>query len=274
MSGPGWTCDVASLSCYRSDTLAAGSAYPPVTLTVSVAANAPGVGDQRRHGARRRHDLRRELLHRQWRAERHRPDHDHPVRPGGHPAGAARPAGAVGDQQPRRRLRPGRQRRQLHADRFQRGQRGPGRGAGHADRLAARRGHPGADVGPGLDLLAGPGDAARLGQPVRARADLLPDRPAGGRRLLPAGHADRRGGEQRPAVGDQHRLGVRRRELRCRHRHRPDHRCSSCPRWWSPARTPPAASRTPRSRRATARRPGTATPSRWPTTATARPAAR
>ena len=41
LSGPGWTCDLASLSCYRSDTLAAGSAYPPVTLTVSVAGNAP-----------------------------------------------------------------------------------------------------------------------------------------------------------------------------------------------------------------------------------------
>ncbi|MGH3405738.1 MAG: hypothetical protein ACRDRJ_25080 [Streptosporangiaceae bacterium] len=41
LSGPGWTCDTASLSCYRSDTLAAGSAYPPVTLTVSVAASAP-----------------------------------------------------------------------------------------------------------------------------------------------------------------------------------------------------------------------------------------
>ena len=41
MSGTGWTCDVAAVTCYRSDALAPGSSYPPVTLTVSVAANAP-----------------------------------------------------------------------------------------------------------------------------------------------------------------------------------------------------------------------------------------
>ncbi|HET7018042.1 MAG TPA: hypothetical protein VFI65_29255, partial [Streptosporangiaceae bacterium] len=41
MSGPGWTCNLAALTCYRGDALAAGSSYPPVTLTVSVAANAP-----------------------------------------------------------------------------------------------------------------------------------------------------------------------------------------------------------------------------------------
>ena len=41
MSGTGWTCDVAAVTCYRSDALAEGSSYPPITLTVSVAANAP-----------------------------------------------------------------------------------------------------------------------------------------------------------------------------------------------------------------------------------------
>jgi exo-1,4-beta-D-glucosaminidase len=41
MSGSGWTCDVAAVTCYREDALAAGSSYPPVTLTVSVAGNAP-----------------------------------------------------------------------------------------------------------------------------------------------------------------------------------------------------------------------------------------
>jgi uncharacterized repeat protein (TIGR01451 family) len=41
MSGTGWTCDAAAVTCYRDDALAAGSSYPPVTLTVSVAANAP-----------------------------------------------------------------------------------------------------------------------------------------------------------------------------------------------------------------------------------------
>jgi hypothetical protein len=41
ISGTGWTCDVAAVTCYRDDALPAGSSYPPVTLTVSVAANAP-----------------------------------------------------------------------------------------------------------------------------------------------------------------------------------------------------------------------------------------
>jgi exo-1,4-beta-D-glucosaminidase len=41
MSGSGWTCDVSAVTCYRSDTLAAGGSYPPVTLAVNVAQNAP-----------------------------------------------------------------------------------------------------------------------------------------------------------------------------------------------------------------------------------------
>ena len=43
MAGPGWTCDVAAVSCTRSDTLAAGASYPPVTLTVNLAGNTPTV---------------------------------------------------------------------------------------------------------------------------------------------------------------------------------------------------------------------------------------
>jgi uncharacterized repeat protein (TIGR01451 family) len=41
LSGPGWTCVLAILSCARSDALAGGASYPPVTLTVSVALSAP-----------------------------------------------------------------------------------------------------------------------------------------------------------------------------------------------------------------------------------------
>jgi uncharacterized repeat protein (TIGR01451 family)/CSLREA domain-containing protein len=41
MSGTGWSCDVATATCVRSDVLAAGSSYPTVTLTVAVASNAP-----------------------------------------------------------------------------------------------------------------------------------------------------------------------------------------------------------------------------------------
>ena len=42
-SGAGWTCGVtgATVTCTRSDALAPGASYPPVTITVNVAANAP-----------------------------------------------------------------------------------------------------------------------------------------------------------------------------------------------------------------------------------------
>ena len=41
LDGPGWTCDGALLACTRSDELDAGSSYPPITLSVNVASNAP-----------------------------------------------------------------------------------------------------------------------------------------------------------------------------------------------------------------------------------------
>src|SRR5262249_41331417 len=41
-SGAGWSCTLGStVSCTRSDTLSPGNSYPPITLTVNVAANAP-----------------------------------------------------------------------------------------------------------------------------------------------------------------------------------------------------------------------------------------
>src|SRR3954454_1311554 len=40
-SGPGWTCTGTTTSrCTRSDVLAPGAAYQPITMTVSVASNA------------------------------------------------------------------------------------------------------------------------------------------------------------------------------------------------------------------------------------------
>jgi uncharacterized repeat protein (TIGR01451 family) len=41
ISGNGWTCTLATLTCTRSTVLAAGASYPVINLTVSVAANAP-----------------------------------------------------------------------------------------------------------------------------------------------------------------------------------------------------------------------------------------
>jgi hypothetical protein len=40
ISGTGWICALGSLSCTRSDVLAAGSSYPAITLTVNVGSNA------------------------------------------------------------------------------------------------------------------------------------------------------------------------------------------------------------------------------------------
>jgi uncharacterized repeat protein (TIGR01451 family) len=39
MSGTGWNCSFAA--CTRSDSLASGSSYPPITVTLNVASNAP-----------------------------------------------------------------------------------------------------------------------------------------------------------------------------------------------------------------------------------------
>ena len=41
ISGTGWTCTLGTLTCTRSDALAASASYPAVTLTVNVASNAP-----------------------------------------------------------------------------------------------------------------------------------------------------------------------------------------------------------------------------------------
>jgi uncharacterized repeat protein (TIGR01451 family) len=41
MAGTGWTCDQVAMSCSRADTLAAGSGYPAITVTVNVRSNAP-----------------------------------------------------------------------------------------------------------------------------------------------------------------------------------------------------------------------------------------
>jgi uncharacterized repeat protein (TIGR01451 family) len=41
LSGAGWNCDLATLTCTRSDALTAGNSYPTIILTVNVASNAP-----------------------------------------------------------------------------------------------------------------------------------------------------------------------------------------------------------------------------------------
>ncbi len=41
ISGTGWTCVLATLTCTRANALAAGASYPAITLTVNVALNAP-----------------------------------------------------------------------------------------------------------------------------------------------------------------------------------------------------------------------------------------
>jgi sugar lactone lactonase YvrE len=41
MAGTGWSCPGGGSACTRSDPLAGGSSYPPITVTVNVASNAP-----------------------------------------------------------------------------------------------------------------------------------------------------------------------------------------------------------------------------------------
>ena len=41
IAGNGWTCTVTTATCTRDDGLAVGASYPPVTVTVNVATNAP-----------------------------------------------------------------------------------------------------------------------------------------------------------------------------------------------------------------------------------------
>lgn len=43
ISGTGWTANLGSLTCTRSDALNADAAYPPITVTVNVSSNAPAV---------------------------------------------------------------------------------------------------------------------------------------------------------------------------------------------------------------------------------------
>jgi uncharacterized repeat protein (TIGR01451 family) len=42
MTGNGWSCDLATLTCSRTDALLGGASYPPITLTVDVSPGAPG----------------------------------------------------------------------------------------------------------------------------------------------------------------------------------------------------------------------------------------
>jgi uncharacterized repeat protein (TIGR01451 family) len=41
MTGTGWSCTLASVTCSRSDALSAAASYPPITLTVGVSPTAP-----------------------------------------------------------------------------------------------------------------------------------------------------------------------------------------------------------------------------------------
>ena len=92
ISGTGWTCTLATLTCTRTDALAAGSSYPAITLTVNLDVNAPssvtniatvsGGGERNTGnstGIRPDNSCNilpdcRENSHRQFRAGRHRED--------------------------------------------------------------------------------------------------------------------------------------------------------------------------------------------------------
>jgi len=43
ITGPGWTTDLGSLTCTRSESLAAGAGYPPITVVVNASTNAAAI---------------------------------------------------------------------------------------------------------------------------------------------------------------------------------------------------------------------------------------
>ena len=63
ISGTGWTCTLATLTCTRADALASGSSYPPITLTVLASARIRriaalrGARQYREHGHHVRADI-------------------------------------------------------------------------------------------------------------------------------------------------------------------------------------------------------------------------
>ncbi|MDQ2946771.1 MAG: hypothetical protein M3Y27_12630 [Acidobacteriota bacterium] len=54
LSGAGWSCQSGATFCSRSDALAPGASYPPLTITVNVDSNAPRTGTQPGRGERGR----------------------------------------------------------------------------------------------------------------------------------------------------------------------------------------------------------------------------
>ena len=60
MSGAGWSCNVGTTTCTTANVLAgSGASYPPITLIVSVAGNAPISVVNLRHGIRRQRGIER-----------------------------------------------------------------------------------------------------------------------------------------------------------------------------------------------------------------------
>ena len=54
MSGPGWVCNVGTLTCTNANVLAAGGSYPDITLTVDVDGQRAHPGDEHGDGVGRR----------------------------------------------------------------------------------------------------------------------------------------------------------------------------------------------------------------------------
>ena len=98
-AGAGWICNISGqdVTCTRSDPLATGQSYPPITLTVNVQPGAPGVRDQCSNGFGRRGRQSDEQLG--YRCHGHYPR----GRPDPH-------------QDPYRQLHPGTDRGDLHRD--------------------------------------------------------------------------------------------------------------------------------------------------------------
>ncbi|MGK4578626.1 hypothetical protein [Kitasatospora sp. HPMI-4] len=85
--GTGWNCTLNTLTCTRSDVLAAGSSYPPITLKVDVSCTTPrqvtntatvtGGGDTATHTATDPTKIKNHQHHEHHERDECREHHDH-----------------------------------------------------------------------------------------------------------------------------------------------------------------------------------------------------
>jgi uncharacterized repeat protein (TIGR01451 family) len=187
MSGTGWSCTLATLTCTSSTSVASGGSFPAITLTVNVACTAPASVTNSATAS----------------GDRHRSDH--------HQSQLRLRAGAGDCQDSYRQLYPRADRRPVHHKCEQYGRCrnvGHGYGGGFPARGIDPRGHE----RHGMDLHAG-------------HAHLHQQHLGGSREQLPGDYAHGDRGLHRAGIRNQQRDSERRRRGQRRYRHRSNDHC-------------------------------------------------